>query len=184
MDINDLKADWQNAGGSSINEENLKIMTKINKHPTLKNIRIKLIIEAVALTTLLFLYYGAFDGAKKPWFVNLSLVFSILLYITNNVLGYFLTKNPIRADNISQSVQNQILVLRRLSVFSILSSVFYTSTLLMFFAVSIKFTSIKYILLASLIFIFAATFYFSYKKWKTKIDHFAHLLSGYVKDIA
>jgi uncharacterized membrane protein len=184
MDINDLKADWKNAGGSSINEANLKIMTKINEHPTLRNIRIKLIIEAIALIILLLIYYDGFDGAKKPWFLNLSLVFSILIYITNNVLGYFFTKNPIRADNISLSIHNQILVLRRLSVFSILSSVFYASTLIMFFSVSIKFTTIKYFLLACVILIFAIMFYFSYKKWQTKIDHFSHLLSGYLNDIA
>jgi len=184
MDINDLRAEWQNAGGGLVNEEKLRLMTKISQHPTLKKLRIKLILETVFLTILLFVYYDGFDGDKKPLYANVLLVLSILLYITNNVVGFLYIKNPVRANNISLSVQNHIIVLKRMSVFSLLSSVIYAVTLLFYFSVSIKFTSLKYVLVIILILSFAAVFYFSYKKWKNKIDHFSHVLSMYIKDIA
>jgi len=184
MDINDLKADWQNAGSELVNEEKLKLMTKISQHPTLKKLRIKLILETVFLTVLLFVYYDAFDGDQKPMYANLLLVSSVLLYLANNVLGFLFIKNPIRAENISLSVQKQVLTLKRLSVFSLLSSSIYAVTLIFYFSVSVKFTSFKYVLLSLLIFSFTAIFYFSYKKWKNKIDHFSRVLSMYIKDVA
>jgi len=184
MDINDLRAEWQNAGSGSVSEETLRLMTKISQHPTLKKLRIKLILETVFLTILLFVYYDGFDGDKKPLYANALLVLSILLYITNNVLGYLFIKNPVRANNISLSVQKHLLVLKRMSIFSLLSSIFYAVTLLFYFSNSIKFTSSKYLLVVILVLIFAAVFYYSYKKWKNKIDKFSREMSMYIKDIA
>ena len=184
MDIDDLKADWQNAGGEIVNDEKLKLMTRISQHPTLKKLRIKLILETVFLTVLLFVYYDGFDGDKKPLYANALLVSSVLLYIANNVLGFLFIKNPIRAENISLSIQKHVITLKRLSIFSLLSSVVYAVTLIFYFSVSIKFTSFKYVLLSLLIFSFTAIFYFSYIKWKDKIDHFSRVLSMYIKDIA
>ena len=184
MDINDLKLDWQNAGAGSVSEEQLRLMTKISQHPTLKKLRIKLILEAVFLTILLFVYYDGFDGDKKPVYANVLLVLSLLLYITNNILGFLFIKNPVRGQNISLSVQRLAIALKRMSLFSLLSSIVYTATLLFFFSVSIEFTSQKYVLLGLMIISFATISYFSYKKWKKKIDHFSRVLSFYIKDIA
>lgn len=49
MELNELKSGWQNAGGNYRTEADLERMTKLNQHPTLKRIRIKLIIETVVL---------------------------------------------------------------------------------------------------------------------------------------
>jgi hypothetical protein len=36
MNIDDLKSGWQNAGGQSLSEKELEMMTKIQNHPSLK----------------------------------------------------------------------------------------------------------------------------------------------------
>ncbi|TDE17556.1 hypothetical protein [Dyadobacter psychrotolerans] len=184
MDIKDLKAEWQKAGSGSVNEETLKLMTKISQHPTLRKLRIKLISEAIFLIILLFVYYDGFDGDKKPIYVNVLLVLSILLYITNNFLGFLFIKNPVRGNNIIVSLQKLCLVLKRMTVFSLLSSTIYAATLIFYFSVSVEFTFLKYILLGTMMLIFVIISFFSYKKWKQKIDYFSHVLSAYIKDVA
>ncbi|WAC14407.1 hypothetical protein [Dyadobacter pollutisoli] len=172
MNIDDLKSGWQNAGGQSLTEKELEMMTKIQNHPSLKKVRLKFIIEATLLTILLFVYYDGFDGAEKPFYVNMLLVVSILMYLTNNLIGYFFTKNPVNAVNIKQSLARQVDTLKKISVFSMLSSIIYGSSLLLFLTSEIAFTQRKYIILAGIVIAFALLFYYSFINWQRKIAHF------------
>jgi hypothetical protein len=172
MNIDDLKYGWQNAGGPSLTEKELEMMTKIQNHPSLKKIRLKLMIEATFLTVLLFVYYDGFDGAEKPLYVNILLIISILMYLSNNLIGFFLIKNPVNAASIKQSLARQVTTLKKISMFSMLSSVTYASALLFFLSSEIIFTQRKYILLAVMIVTAAMLFYYSYISWQRKIAHF------------
>ena len=179
MDIDDLKSNWKNLGNESFSEKQLQMMTKVNNHPTLKKLRLKLIIEAGFLTTLLFVYYDGFDGHTKPFWSNSLLIICVLFYITNNVFGYFQIKNPIQGNNILNSVQNQIKTIKRLTLFSAVCAILYAITLLVFFSVSIEFTPSKYMMLVGLIITFAVMFYFSFKSWKKRAGHFNKLLNEF-----
>ncbi|MEO6284077.1 MAG: hypothetical protein ABIN80_03125 [Dyadobacter sp.] len=175
MNIDDLKSGWQNAGGQTHNEKELEMMIKIQNHPSLKKIRLKLIIEAILLTILLFVYYDGFDGAEKPFYVNALLVASAVMYVTNNLLGFFLIKNPIHAANIKLALARQVATLKKISAFSMLSSVIYGASLLLFLTSEIVFTQRKYIILAGLIVGFVLLFYYSMINWQRKIAHFKTL---------
>jgi len=175
MEFDDLKSDWQNTGSASIDEKHLRQMTRVSQHPTLKKLRLKMIIEVVLLSMLLFVYYDGFDGAKKPLYANVLLVFAIGCYIANNVIGYIFIKNPVKGNNILLSIQAQAKVLKRLSVLSMLFSFVYAAALLLFFSSSIEFTLKKYLLLATVCVVSVILFFFSFKNWKTKIIHFEKL---------
>ena len=183
MDINDLKSDWQNAGSDYIDEQNLKLMTKVNQHPALKRLRLELLFYTIILTAFLAVYYDAFDGNNKPFWVNFLLVSSLLLYLINNLVGYFLIKNPVRANNIFSSVQKQVFILKRLSLTTLVASVLYSITFIAFFTVTVELNQKKYILLAVMILIFVTTRYFAFKNWLERVDHFSQLLSDF-KDIS
>lgn len=179
MDINDLKSEWQNAGNSSVDVEKLKLMTKVNQHPALKKLRTELLFDALVLTAFLILYYDGFDGDKKPILVNVFLIASILIYIGNNVFGYILIKNPVKAENILTSVERHFVVLKRLSITTVIASVLYAITFTLFFTISLPATPKKYIAIAVMIIIFGAVRYAYYKRWQEKIDHFRQLLSEF-----
>ena len=176
MDFNDLKAEWQNAGSGSIDEKSLRIMMKVIQHPTLKKLRLKMFIEAVLMTLVLFVYYDGFDGDKKPFYVNFLLVVAIVCHIMNNMIGYMFIKNPITADSILSSMRNLVITLKRMSIMSMIFSIIYACALLFFFTSSIVFTPKKYVLLAIMIVTSISVFYFSFKDWKAKIGHFEKII--------
>src|SRR5664279_1488164 len=106
MELNDLKSNWQNAGGASKSECELQKMTKITRSPAIQRIRKKLIIETIALLMFSVVYYDWFDGDKKPVYANVLLLSSVLLYILNDVIGYIAIANPISGLNLKLSIQN------------------------------------------------------------------------------
>ena len=143
MELNDLKSGWQNAGGEFKSKEDLQRMTKMVNHPSIKKIRTKLVIETVVLVFFLFIYYDWFDGDKKPFYANLSLVVGLLLYIFNDVIGYIAIIRPIRGANLKLSIQNYLMRVKRLSISSIIITSLYSLSIIIFFTSVITFTKEK-----------------------------------------
>src|SRR5688572_28196063 len=163
MELNDLKPGWQNAGGTLKSEEELKRMTKITNHPSLKRIRIKLIVETIGLVLFLFVYYDWFDGGKKPFYANLLLVSGLLMYILNDVIGYISILKPIRGINLKISFQNYLVRIKRLYFFSLIISFLYSISIIVFFTSVINFTKEKSLLLAGIILVLFQMIFLSFK---------------------
>lgn len=119
MELNDLKSNWQNAGGAFKSETELLKMTKITHHPSLKKIRIKLIAETIFLLLFLVIYYDWFDGDKKPFYANIVLVTGLLLYIANDIIGYVSIAKPVSGLNLKLSITNYFAKIKRLAIFSL-----------------------------------------------------------------
>jgi len=147
MELNDLKSDWKNAGKNFKSEADLRLMTKIVNHPSIKKIRTKLIIEAIVLSFFLFIYYDWFDGDKKPFYANVSLVVGLLLYIFNDVIGYISIARPIKDNNLKLSLQNYLLRIERLSISSVIITFLYSISIIIFFTSVITFTKEKGLIL-------------------------------------
>ena len=147
MELNDLKSDWKNAGEKFKSEADLLLMTKIVNHPSIKKIRTKLIIEAIVLSFFLFIYYDWFDGDKKPFYANVSLVVGLLLYIFNDVIGYISITRPIKDTNLKLSLQNYLLRIERLSISSVIITFLYSISIIIFFTSVITFTKEKGLIL-------------------------------------
>ena len=165
MELNDLKSGWQAAGSAFTNEVNLQKMTRVTQHPSLKKIRTKLIIETIGLVFFLFVYYDWFDGDKKPFAVNVLLVSSLLLYILNDVIGYISIARPVRGINLKLSIQNYLMRIKRLSVFSLIISFLYSISIIIFFTSVINFTKEKKLILAGLIIVLFQMVFLSFKTW-------------------
>lgn len=147
MELNDLKSDWKNAGKNFKSEADLRLMTKIVNHPSIKKIRTKLIIEAIVLSFFLFIYYDWFDGDKKPFYANVSLVVGLLLYIFNDVIGYISITRPIKDTNLKLSLQNYLMRIERLSISSVIITFLYSISIIIFFTSVITFTKEKGLIL-------------------------------------
>lgn len=169
MELNELKSGWQNVGGNYRTEADLERMTKLNSHPTLKRIRIKLIIETVLLSFFLIVYYDWFDGDKKPLYANLLLFAAALLYILNDVMGYISLAKPVVKENLRSSVQHLLSKVKRLSMLSLVISFLYSVCLLGFFLSVITFTKEKSFILLGMILVLVQVTHISYKVWRNWI---------------
>src|SRR5688572_22001918 len=130
MELNEMKSQWQNAGSSSKNEADLQKMTQIMHHPSLKKIKRKLIIESIGLVIFLFVYYDWFDGDKKPFIANMFLVGSLMLYILNDVIGFISVAKLVVGTSVRLSIQNYLKRIKRLFVFSMITSFLYSIALI------------------------------------------------------
>ena len=175
MELNDLKSGWQQAGGAHKTEADLQNMTKVKNHPALKKIRKKLVIETVLLTFFLFIYYDWFDGDRKPLFINLLLVSSVLLIIMNDIIGYISISRPARGENLKDNIQNYLTRIKRLSVLSLSLSFSYSISFIVFFSATITFTIKKYFIEAGLVITLLLSIYFSYRIWSKWIKNLANL---------
>ena len=169
MELNELKSGWQNAGGNYRTEADLERMTKLNHHPTLKRIRIKMIIETVVLSFFLVVYYDWIDGDKKPLYANLLLFAGVLLYIFNDVIGYISLAKPVMKENLRSSVQHLLRKVKRLSILSLVISFFYSVCLLAFFLSVVTFTKEKSFILLGMILVLVQVTHISYKVWRNWI---------------
>lgn len=169
MELQDLKHDWHNAGETFRSEADLQKMTKVTHHPSLKKIRAKLVAETIGLILFLNVYYDWFDGDKKPFYANVLLVSSLLLYILNDVIGYISIAGPIRGINLKLSIQNYLLRIKRLSVFSLVISFLYALSIIVFFTSVINFTKEKRLILVGMIIVLFQVILFSAKFWNKRI---------------
>jgi hypothetical protein len=171
MELNDLKSGWQNAGGLFKSEEDLQRMTRMVNHPSIKKIRTKLVIETIILVFFLFIYYDWFDGDKKPFYANLSLVVGLLLYISNDVIGYIALLRPIRGANLKLSIRNYLMTVKRLSISSIIITILYSLSIIIFFTSVITFTKEKGLLLVFSSVVVCQLILLSFKIWRKWIKN-------------
>ncbi len=171
MELNDLKSNWQNAGGAFKSEAELLNMAKITHHPSLKKIRIKLIAETIFLLVFLVIYYDWFDGDKKPYYANIVLVTGLLLYIANDIIGYVAIAKPINGLNLKLSITNYFTRIKRLAILSLAFSFLYSISLILFFTSVIHFTREKRFLLLGLAIILFQLMLWSFRVWTNWIKN-------------
>ena len=135
-----------------------------------KPAKVKLIIETILLVAFLSVYYDILDGGNKPLWLNYTLIISMLLFIGNNIFGYLTLLNPVQGDNITTSLKNLKLKLRRLLILSVVSSFVFGVALLLFLSLNVHFTPKKYALLAGMILTLGIMTYLSYKTWLSRMN--------------
>lgn len=118
MKLEDFKSDYNNAGKDFNKEDMLKDMHK-NPNPVLKGIKIQMLIETVAFSLFIALYYDFFDGHLKSPLWNFLLIVSVILILVHNILSYQIINNPIQGDNVLKSLENYLKQIRKYSMISI-----------------------------------------------------------------
>src|SRR5665647_129844 len=151
MELQDLKSGWQSTEVPFKSEVDLLKMTKIKNHPSIKKIRTKLMVETICFVFFLTVYYDRFDADQKPMYANALLVISLLLYITNDVIGYISIEKRIKGSDLKISLKRYLARIRQLSVLSLICTFLYSLSFLLFFSSVIHFTKEKSFLLLGMI---------------------------------
>jgi len=179
MELSDLKSDWHNAGVTMKSEGDLLKMTRINNHPTLKKIRSKLIIETFCFILFLSIYYDWFDGDKKPMYANALLVSSLLLFIANDMIGYFSIVKKFSGRDIKNSLEIYLARIKRLSIYSMICIVLYSFSILLFFTSVIHFTKEKSFILLSFVILLFQMLFWSQRIWNKWIKSLQQQLKNF-----
>ena len=172
MKLDELKSSWKQSGDSLKSRSELEAMTEIKNHPKLRRIRIKLMIEVILLTALLLTYRDIFDGAEKPLWANVLLISGAVLFVLNDIRGYALTKSPMASVNIVESIERMRVKLKRLSFYSILSTLIFGASVILFFISSIEMSTEKYWIVGGMGLTLIIMTYIAYKNWLMRIAHF------------
>jgi uncharacterized membrane protein len=169
MEQDALFSAWQAADSAPKNNDALIAMLSEGQHPVLKHIRRQLLIETIAFTIFLFLYYNLFDGDRKPLYANLLIVAGMLLVITHNIIGYVFTKRSIKGNNIKQSLEHHLVSLKKHAVLSIMCRALMAGCLLLFFTSVITFNGNKYWALAAITLIFVVQLILLWGIWRRRV---------------
>ena len=165
MELDELKKNWQQSTKVHKSQTQLDKMTQIENHPKLKRIRFKLIFEAVLITGFILIYYSALDGADKPLWANVTLISSALLFIISDLIGYTSIHRPIKGNNLHLSIRIFSKNLKRTGFLSILSTLFFGGSIILFMVSNIELTETKQPILSGMIITLVAMTYLSYKNW-------------------
>lgn len=182
MELDELKSGWQNAGGAFKSEADLKRMTRLVNHPSLKKIRTKLIVETIMLVFVLFIYYDWFDGDKKPFYANAALVMGLLLYTVNDVIGYVAITKPVMENNLRMTIQNYLKRITRLSILSFIVTCSYSISIIIFFTSTIIFTKEKALMLVFITIVICQLILFSSRMWVKWIKNLKQQVNDFELD--
>ena len=169
MNLEELKSNWEKSGAEKKSQAELLMMTKIQNHPKLNRIKIKLIVESILLITFLVVYNNIFDGGNKPLWANITLIISAALFILTDLIGYLTLQNPIKGSNLKASLNRLHFRLKRVTIFSLTASFFFGSSVILFFTSTVEFTKGKYLMLAGMIMTMIILMYLSYENWILRI---------------
>ncbi|MDH4473721.1 MAG: hypothetical protein QE487_14015 [Fluviicola sp.] len=171
MELQMLKSSWQNAQNSAKSKTELNEMMAIGNHPTLKRIRLKLVIETIWLIAFLAFYYDAFDGQNKPLWLRLLLISSSLFYLGTNSWGYFKLRHFAGVTSIRQSLIQFMTRLKRLFLLSMISSIVFGSSLVFYFIWNNDLTVKKQALLFGITATAILLHFVSFTNWRFQIRH-------------
>ena len=169
MEKDFLKSEWQGMATAPKSNEALKSMMLERAHPVLKRIRRQLIIEIIAFTVFLLVYYDFFDGNRKPVYANVLLVMGLLFVVINNIAGYMLTRMPAAGNTIKQQLASHLTKIKTFSIITILIRMLAAGCLLLFFTSAIKFTEVKYWILTAVILVLVIQLTLLSRIWAKRI---------------
>ncbi|QEH42886.1 hypothetical protein [Chitinophaga sp. XS-30] len=167
--MDQLKAAWKGIQTDKTAQAPLRAMLQENRHPVLKSIRRQMIIEIVAFSAILLVYYDFFDGDRRPFYLNLLLAGALLFAIVHSITGYRLARRKIAGDNLRQALEKALSSLQRFAVISVTSRITTAVCLLLFFCATITFNAAKYLLLAGLIVVLVIQGWILVRMWAKRI---------------
>lgn len=176
MNIDELKNNWQNVGTRNAAQQHALIKSALDKNPRLKRMKLKHAFEAMCLVVFLVVFYGAFDGDKKPLWVNVQLVCTVLIYIIIRLRGVYTLNDPIKATSLQDSLSLFQIKLKRMALASSVSAFIFGLSLILFFTVSIQLTLIKWLVILGMLLTLCTLVYFSYRFWQIKVQDLSETL--------
>lgn len=177
-----LKEAWQDAAGTPTEKSTLQHMLLESKHPVLKKTRRQIIWEVIAFTAFLLVYNDFFDGAQKQLYANAMLISGFALVILHHISGYFLLRKQITDLPVKAALEKRLRTLRRFAIISVGCRVLAAACLLVFFASVIKFTPVKYWMLAGIVLLFITQLSLLGLLWKKRIASVRSVVNSWQMD--
>ena len=153
MELEQLRAAWNDIQTPAKTTEEILLMLKENKHPVLKGIRRQFTFEIIYLSVFLLCYYTMLDGDKKPVFINLILIACVIFPLIHSIMGYRFSKYLVNGVTIKQSIEKYLAKVKIYAVVSIVSRLSYATGLLLFLTYGLNFNTSKYYLSMAIIII-------------------------------
>lgn len=94
--------------------------------------------------------------------MDVLLVTKVLLNIFKDVIGYVAFLRKVRGINLKLSMQNYLVRIKRISIFSLDVSFLYSICIIVFFTSIIQFTNWKRLVLAGIIIVIVSSIFSSY----------------------
>ncbi|MCX2742726.1 hypothetical protein OO013_02550 [Mangrovivirga sp. M17] len=180
--MEDLKNLWENAGRSPYEKKTIKAMTTLRSHPQLNRLKIKFIIEIVAISLFVALYYDAFDGHQKPLILNILLIFFALAYIFSDLAGMYNLYNPVHKGSLVQSLLIFANKIKFYGILNTVSSFLFGLSVITFFVQGVELNTIKILFITGfLIFLIIMTF-IAWKLWMKRIRSIERVITKLTTD--
>lgn len=179
MNLNELKSQWNAVEATKKSPNELSVIIAIKEHPELKKIKIRLVIELILLTVYLSIYHNIFDGHDKPDWTNIALISSAVFFIATDFYGWLLLRNPIKKDSITQSLSSFYRSLKVIGFTSPIASLFFGSSIILFFAIPVELTPIKFLILSGMILTLITSIYISGRNWLKKSNRIKEVITEF-----
>ena len=176
MDLDQFKSEWKNQDIPLKSKVALEEIAAAGSHPSIKRIKLQLIIEAVAWVLFLFVFYDFFDGHLKPLWLNILLVVSFTLLLLHHVWGIRLLNKPMQENNLITSLKSYQESLSKYTIYTVGGRAAAMGILFLFLCYNVEWTSTKYGLLAGALIVMLIQLYALHKIWARRIQRIGEYL--------
>ncbi|TCD03870.1 hypothetical protein [Pedobacter psychroterrae] len=177
MELQEMQVLWKTRSTPHINTTELKKMTRDSNHPVIKRIQLQLLVEMIVWAVILFLYYDAFDGEKRPRAINLVFIIGFLQAIAYNLSGYLAARNLVHGTDLNISISNHIKKLKNLRFTAICSRATLMLTILLFFCYGLELNAKRTIAISIIAAISCVVLYLLYWSWTIKIERIRKIMT-------
>lgn len=166
--MEELKAAWQNMGaGQHKSPGDLK--QYLRKLPVRRSVLFQMILETAALTLFLIFYYDAFDGDKKPLYLNLLLAGAVGFVILHNLTGIAQAMNVLKGKNLRDVLSGYASRLKIFAAVSVASRAGMYICLLLFFTWAVELNTFKVWVLIGVALVFLGQMLLLVRVWLKRI---------------
>jgi hypothetical protein len=175
MELQEMKNLWNATPQEQVRLSVLEKMTREQSQPVLRKFKLQLFVELVVWLLIIFFYYDAFDGDKRPMAINLVFVIGFLQAAAYNLSGYFAAKNLIAGRDLATSLPNYLQRLKRYKWTAIGSRAVLMLALLLFFSYGLEMEAKRLIAIAGIIVVFGLQLYSIYLIWNKRIANLSRI---------
>lgn len=169
MDLEKLKSEWQNQSISNLSVEEIQDLVRAGKHPGLVRSRRALFIESIAWAAFLLLFYDAFDGHEKPWWLNALLIMAFAALLAHHLLGIRLLGQRKANESLASSLATYRGQLQQFIRLNVMGRLLAMATLLLFFLYGVEWNTNRYLISIGFLGVMLVQFYFLMHFWKERL---------------
>ncbi|MXV15612.1 hypothetical protein [Hufsiella ginkgonis] len=178
MELDEFRSAWNTPVSLSKTPADIKTMLSENRHPVLKQIRRQSLLEIAGWTIFLACCYTMFDGDRKPLWINITLVISVLLPLAHNTAGYLGAKNLVKGTDLKRSLENYHRSLKTFAALSVAARTLFGTGLVLFFTYGLRLNLTRMLSLGAIALVFALQIWLLLRMWNKRISLLGKTISA------